>query len=117
MSVILSFCVALFLSILVHILVWVSINSQFIAGVTEKKALYIAVAISIPLSLIAFFSSKASYEFFDNSAWGARFFGFSTSYLVFPIMTWILLSEPTFTTKNVVCFVLAILIVIAQIKL
>jgi hypothetical protein len=111
-----SFFAALGLSILVHVLVWFSINSQFIKEISEKKALLINMVIAMPLGITAFYAAKITYGVFKNSVWGVRFFGFSTSYLVFPILTWLLLSEPTFTSKNILCFLLALMIIIIQIK-
>ena len=47
--------------------------------------------------------------------WGARFLGFSASWLVFPLLTWALMGESMFTTKTLVCMALSFAIMAVQI--
>ena len=100
---------------LFHVLVWFSIYTQFIPGTSINKSLVICVVLSIPISLLAFFSSKFIYNQLDNSAWAARFISYGTSYLVFPLMTWHFLNETMFNTKTILCIILSCVILYIQI--
>ena len=100
--------------IIVHILVWASTNMQLIKNFDQSKALWYCIALAIPTSVSAFYATKISYEYIDT-AWGARLMGHGTSYVVFPILTWILLNESPFSTKTMICISLSIAIVLVQI--
>ena len=97
-----------------HIIIWFSTNLQLMPGFDQKKALIYCIILAIPTSSLAFYATKISYEYF-NSAWSARLMGHGTSYLVFPLLTWILLSESPFNTKTVICICLSLTIVLVQI--
>ena len=51
----------------------------------------------------------------SDMLWTSRFVAFSLSYLTFPLMTWWYLGESMFTTKTLVCSILAFLIITTQI--
>ena len=70
---------------------------------------------SLPISLCAYYASRLGYSELGDSAWGVRFLAFGTSYLVFPVLTYILLGESMFTLKTGVCIFLSILIISIQI--
>ena len=103
------------LFIVMHILVWVSTNTQFMKSMQHVNTLLIAIALSIPITLCAFYGSRYTYNALQESAWAARFVGFGVSYLVFPVMTWALLGESMLTTKTIICIALSVLIVYIQI--
>ena len=98
---------------LMHTFVWYSTNYQLADGADFKRSLIICAIMAMPISLLAFFGTKYSYEIF-NSAWSVKLFSFSIGYLVFPILTWLYLNESPFTTKTIVCIFLATLIVCIQ---
>lgn len=103
--------------ILVHILVWVTTNLQLVEGWKDtNKIWYVIIALAIPTSLIAAQATRLLYSSLD-SVWAIRFVGFGTSYLVFPIMTWILLGESMFTLKTLLCIALSIVILMIQFKM
>ena len=101
--------------ILLHVLAWFSTNLQFFNGEIAKKSLQIAIALSIPTTVAAYYASKFTYEGLGGTAWGARFVSFGTSYLIFPFLTWWLLKEPTFTPKTMICIALSITIILIQV--
>ena len=107
--------IALCLFLVTHSLVWFSVNLQFVSGEWADKSLLITLVIGIPTSLAAYYASRYGYMALEESAWGVRFLGFGTSYLVFPILTWFLLGESMFTLKTTICIFLSVLILLIQI--
>ena len=99
----------------VHTLVWFSTNLQFVDSKLAEKSLQISLALGIPISALAYFGSRFTYESLENSAWAVRFVAFGTSYLVFPFLTWWMLKESMFTPKTLICIMLSVLIVAIQI--
>lgn len=107
--------IGVFLSYLtVHILVWFSTNLQLIKGFDKNRALIYCVALAVPTSVTAFYATKFAFEHFE-SAWSARLVGHGTSYLVFPLLTWVLLSESPFNAKTIICICLSLCIVGVQV--
>ncbi len=106
-----------FLFLLLHIFVWFSSNSQFISESWNQKSFYIMLGVSIPISLCAYYASRLGYAELGDSAWGVRFLAFGTSYLVFPLLTYMMLGESMFTLKTLICVALSIVIISIQIWL
>ena len=113
MSIKLIHGISLFL--MVHIMVWCSTNLQFTKGSLSDKSLLIALCLSIPITICAYFGSRFTYEALNDSAWSVRFIGFGISYLVFPILTWCILNESMFTIKTLLCILLSVAIVCIQV--
>ncbi len=107
---------ACFFAIL-HVLVWFSTNTQFISDYWKDKSLYISLACSIPISLLAYYGTRYAYSGLGESAWGSRFLAFGISYLVFPILTYAFLGESMFTMKTLLCVILSFAIISIQIFL
>lgn len=103
------------LFMLMHITVWWATNAQFIDGFSRTKAFLLSLALSLPITLLAFQASRMVYESLDESAWAARFVGFGVSYLVFPVLTWFFLGESMFTLKTMTCIGLSCVILAIQI--
>tara|TARA_B100000700_G_C14497662_1_gene602584 strand:+ start:128 stop:475 length:348 start_codon:yes stop_codon:yes gene_type:complete len=103
------------LFIALHLLIWFSTNLQFVDGFNQKYTLPLALTLSIPATLCAYYGSKLTYGALEDSLWAVRFIGFGTSYLVFPLLTWILLGESMFTHKTLACIFLSIIIVYIQV--
>jgi hypothetical protein len=99
----------------VHTLVWFSTNLQFVNEKMADKSLEIAIGLGIPISLLAYFGTRYTYQSLENSAWAVRFVAFGTSYLVFPFLTWWMLKETMFTPKTLTCIILSLTIVAIQI--
>ena len=103
--------------IMVHILVWLTTNLQLVEGWKDSgKVWWVIIGLAIPTSLVAAYATKSLYSSLD-SVWAIRFIGFGTSYLVFPVMTWILLGESMFTLKTLLCIALSIVILMIQFKM
>ena len=101
---------------MMHVCVWWATNAQFIEGWDKANAFFLSLGLSVPITLLAFFSSKYAYEALDQQAWSVRFLGFGISYLVFPLLTWVFLHETMFTWKTMVCIFLSFLIIYIQIR-
>ena len=102
---------------LVHTCVWFSTNSQFTnIDLLRNNSLMIALVLSIPISLMAMWAAKSGYTAL-NSIWSVRFLAFGVSYLIFPILTWVLLGESMLTFKTLLCIALSIIIILVQITL
>ena len=92
--------------IFMHCLVWISCNLQLIDGFKADKALFISIILAIPISLLAFWATKISYNI-TGSAWSVRLLAFGVSYLTFPILTWFFLQESPFNLKTMICIILS----------
>tara|TARA_Y100000356_G_C10995630_1_gene150663 strand:+ start:65 stop:403 length:339 start_codon:yes stop_codon:yes gene_type:complete len=92
---------------------WFSMNSQFISDWWKDKPIAAAVLMGIPTSICFWYAYKIIMES-TGSAWTARFIGSSMGLIVFPMLTWFLLGESMFTAKTMLCFFLAILIILIQ---
>jgi len=106
--------VTFILFVLLHIGVWFSTNTQLISDVWRERSFWIMLSLAIPTSLLAYYATKVGYTALNESVWSLRFIGFGTSYLVFPILTWVLLGESMFTLKTGICILLSLVIVIIQ---
>ena len=100
--------------ILLHIMVWFSANLQLVNNHWAEKSIWVALSLSIPISLLAYFGTRFGYGALGDSAWGVRFLAFSLSYLIFPFLTWYLLGESMFTIKTMLCVVLSFAILAIQ---
>ena len=78
------------LFIAMHICVWVSTNLQFVKPDIRDKTLIIAIMLSIPTTVLAYYGSRFIFNGLDETLWGVRFIGFGISLL----NSWILLPNP-----------------------
>ena len=103
--------------ILLHVLVWFSANGQFIKenNFFSNHALLFAMGVGPIIGFLGYQGSKIIYSALEGSVWQIRFFGFGLSYLVFPILTWMILGESMFTAKTMVCIFLSFLILFIQV--
>ena len=109
-----SFINTLVLFVIIHILIWFSTNSQFTSlEILSNNAVMINLVLAIPISMIGFYASKTGYEW-SGSIWAVRFLAFGTSYLVFPVLTWVLLGESMFQAKTLICITLSMAIILVQ---
>ena len=103
------------LFVVLHTLVWFSTNLQFTRSPMADRSLMVAMVLAIPATMCAYYGNRLVYTALYDSAWAARFIGFGTSYLVFPLLTWYLLSESMLTPKTLTCIALSVIIVCIQI--
>jgi hypothetical protein len=97
-----------------QILGWFQLNSQYLSDWWKDKPLMSAIIMGVPTSVMFWYAWKTVVDA-TGSVWTARFIGSSTGLMLFPIMTWFLLGETMFTVKTVICFLLALLIIVIQI--
>ena len=102
------------LLIAAHVLIWFATNSQLIDGYSKKKAFALAIGLSIPITLLSFYATQLGFKALA-SLWSVRLLAFGLSYLVFPVLTWMLLHESPFTIKTITCVILSFIIVAIQI--
>ena len=89
-------------------------NAQFLSDWWKDKPLASALILGVPTSLLFWYAWRMTAEA-TGSVWTARFIGSSTGLVLFPVLTWTLLGESMFTAKTMVCFFLAVLIILIQV--
>jgi len=100
--------------IMLHTMVWFSANLQFVGGGWTTKSIWVALTLSIPITLCAYYGTRFGYQTLSESVWGVRFFAFALSYLTFPFLTYYLLGESMFTIKTLLCVILSFAILAIQ---
>jgi hypothetical protein len=97
--------------------VWFSANGQFIKenNFFTNHGLLFAMAVGPIIGALGFYGSKLIYGAMSGSVWQIRFIGFGLSYLVFPLLTWMILGESMLTLKTLICIFLSLLILLIQI--
>lgn len=104
------------LMLVMHTCIWFSTNLQLMSNpVWKERGLILAIVLAIPISLLAFYSTRLLYDGLNGTAWGVRLAAFGMSYVTFPVLTWLLLHESMFTPKTMTCIFLSLLIVLIQI--
>lgn len=98
-----------------HVLGWFGNALQFMSRWWADRPLTTVLIFSIPTGVCALYAMRFAYEGFEGSLWAARFLGFSASWLVFPLLTWLYLGESMFTPKTMICVVLSLLIMAVQV--
>ena len=109
-----TFLLSILLFAVVHSLVWFGTNLQFVENTSKNYTLMVCVILAIPTSLAGYYASKYAYETF-NSAWSVKLCGFGVGYIIFPILTWILLKESPLTLKTCLCILLSMTIIAIQV--
>jgi len=105
---------AIILFTLAQLFAWFQLNSQYIWEWWRGKAFISALTWGIPCSMFFYYAWTTAADSMQ-SVWAARFIGSSVGIVIFPILTYVLLGESMFTTKTMICFGLALLVVIIQI--
>ncbi len=97
-----------------HVLAWYTHNSQFVWEFWKNRPILSNVLFGLPCGIFFWYGAKHCVAATDM-LWTSRFVAFSLSYVTFPIMTWWYLGESMFTTKTLMCTMLAFMIVIVQV--
>ena len=108
---------ALFAYILGSTFVFLQHNLQFINEYFKDKTHILILTMCIPISYLYFYSWTYFVNTNNGSVWTARFLFFGLSYLVYPIMAYVFLSESPFTLKTILCTALSLVIILIQYKL
>ena len=115
------FYFGIFLFLLSHIFIWISVCFQFIDFDKESfwatvNSFWFMICLAIPTSICSYYANKICYQALEDSAWALKFFASGTSYIIFPLMTWFLLKESMFTPKVLVSLFLSAIIIWIQVK-
>lgn len=92
---------------------WFQLNAQYLSEWWVDRPFVAALTLGVPTSVAFWYAWRIIVES-TGSVWTARFIGSSTGLILFPILTWFLLGESMLTAKTMVCFFLAVLIVLIQ---
>jgi hypothetical protein len=104
----------IFLIILSHIFIWFTTNGQFINNWCKKNALLLSIT-GIPISYLVIKSTAFGFDYFGK-LWPIRFIGFAIGIIIFAALTYFYTNEGI-NTKTVISMILAICILIIQLKL
>ena len=105
--------VAILVFVVGHICAWYAFNSQFAWDWAKTNSWLPPLLFTLPMGLAFSYGTRLAVDA-SRELWAARLLGFGASYLCFPLMTWYYMSESMFTTKTMVCIVLAFLIMAVQ---
>jgi len=108
-----KFFIGFFLFTLGHTFAWFQLNSQFVWEWWQNKPVHATLIFSIPIGFSFWYGVNYMYQAM-NELWGPRLVAFGASYLVFPLLTWLLAGETMFTPKTLICIFLSIMIVMVQ---
>jgi hypothetical protein len=97
-------------------IIWFSSYGQFVWNWAKENPLLIAILTAIPAQLCFIYGVKHAFDFFQNG-WGPRFYAFSLSFLVMPVLFWHFMGEQFFTVKNIASVALATAIIYIQVRL
>ena len=111
-----SLAIATILFIVGQTITWFSSYGQFMSEWLKENPILIALITAIPAQLCFIYGVRYAYDFF-SSGWGPRFYIFSLSFVVMPVLFWHFMDESFFTAKNVISTLLAIGIVFIQMKM
>ena len=106
----------LFLLALAQVLAWFQSNSALLTGWVSKNYIFVALLLSPIVSVLFAYITKALYSE-GWTLWSIRFIAFGIGYLAFIPLTWYFLGEQIFTLKNIISFILCIILIYLQVIL
>jgi len=106
--------IACMLYALGHGFSWFAMYAQFNWQWWEGKTVVPALVFATPGAICFILGTRFAFASMGN-AWGPRFLGFGMSYLMFPMLTWLIMKESMLTAKTLVCVALSIAILAIQI--
>lgn len=96
-----------------QIISWFNSYLQFMYPWFRDNIVLLTILLSVPGTLCFVYGMRYAYEFFQ-SGWAPRFYVFSLSFLIYPVLFSYFMNESFFTTKNLLCSLLAFLIILIQ---
>ena len=111
-----SLIIATALFVVGSTITWFSSYGQFFWQWAKENPILVALISAIPAQLCFIYGLKYAYEVF-SSGWGPRFYIFSLSFVVLPVLFWYFMGEAFFTMKNMLSFILATMIILIQMKM
>ncbi len=98
-----------------HTFIWFEFNSQLVYPWWRDKLILPVLLFGIPSDLFFWYGTRYIYDQ-TGEIWASRMLAFGASYLVFPLLTWVIANESPLTLTTIVCSILAFMIIIIQIK-
>ncbi len=95
-------------------LAWFQTNGLLIHKWLADHVVLTSVILGPIVGVLFAYGTKAIYQQTD-ALWAARFLGFASGYMVFIPLTWYFFGETPFTVKNVISFLLCVLLIYVQI--
>jgi len=92
---------------------WFHLNSQFVWEWWKDRPFTALIVFSLPAGFCFWAGMRLAYAEMGE-VWGPRFLIFCLSYVTFPFLTWYFLNESMFTSKTMICIVLAFAIALIQ---
>jgi len=93
---------------------WFAAYAQFNWEWWEGRVVAPAFLFGTPAVFFFILATKYAFASMGN-AWGPRFLGFGMSYVMFPVLTWLIMKESMFTAKTLTCVFLSVVILAIQI--
>jgi hypothetical protein len=110
-----NFFLTLLFMVCGHLAAWFAYNGQYAWESWKRNPVLTAIILGPLITTMFWWASFYGYQA-TSSAWSVRFLGFATSYFVFPIMTYVILSESFMTSKTLICIALSFLIILIQLS-
>lgn len=99
------------------IMTFIMHNLQFVDEAYKNKQIYLILILSYPISFAYYYAWTHFVTANEGSVWSAKFIFFGLSYLVYPVLAYIVLNQSPFTLKTALCVLLSVLILVIQYKL
>ena len=108
-----KFILSIAMFVAAQVLAWFQSNSGIIGEPFKSNYILIALIFGPIVSLLFARATMMLYEVMP--LWSIRFVTFGIGYLIFIPLTWYFLSEPVFTVKNAISFLLCLALISVQI--
>ena len=98
---------------LAQTLAWFQTNGLLIHKWLAEHVVLTSLVLGPIVGVLFAYGTKAVYEQ-TEALWVARFLGFATGYMVFIPLTWYFFGESPLTTKNIISFLLCVMLIGVQ---
>ena len=105
--------ISLFIITIAQSLAYLQLQSQFFWTWAKNHPILMSV-MGVPISILLIYFTKHCALAFDGQVWPGRLIGFAVGAIVFALLSHFIMNE-TFSTKTIVCLILACIILIIQV--
>lgn len=105
--------ISLLIITIAQCLAYLQLQSQFFWTWAKNHPVVLSL-FGVPISILLIYFTKYCALAFDGQVWPGRLIGFAVGAIVFAFLSHFIMNE-TFTTKTIVCLVLACIILILQV--
>ena len=105
--------ISLFIITIAQSLAYLQLQSQFFWTWAKNHPILMSV-MGVPISILLIYFTKYCALAFDGQVWPGRLIGFAVGAIVFALLSHFIMNE-TFSTKTIVCLILACIILIIQV--